>query len=223
MASSRLLISSANILMASFSFAMAFSRSDIDLSNSFFLSLARSSCVSQYSFLSVSDCCSFCKTTTISSIILIIFAKSTFFPSRANAMKFNSGCPRRTVRSLASACCRCSAAVTCNCKKLEPEGSVFLNSSRASSSLSTLIVSAKARSSCERNFTFSSCSAAFVAQFFFKSAKNFLSSSKPLPVSSRSSFISTISTWTFPRRTIFSSMALVKASTSFCLAAMSSS
>merc|ERR1719218_104194 len=45
----------------------------------------------QYSFLSLSSCCSFFKVTTMSSIILMTFPKFTFLPWRAKTRKFSSG------------------------------------------------------------------------------------------------------------------------------------
>mmetsp|Transcript_18949 Transcript_18949/g.40751 ORF Transcript_18949/g.40751 Transcript_18949/m.40751 type:complete len:256 (+) Transcript_18949:1398-2165(+) len=85
------------------------------------------------------------------------------------------------------------------------------------------MVSANATSSSPRVLTSSSCVAFLVAQFFSKSAKNFLSSSRVSEVSPRSFFKVAISRPSAPERSSFASMAFESAATSFFFAAVSSS
>mmetsp|Transcript_75455 Transcript_75455/g.117962 ORF Transcript_75455/g.117962 Transcript_75455/m.117962 type:complete len:257 (+) Transcript_75455:796-1566(+) len=212
--------------IASFVSAMVASKSEIDFSKLFLLSSAVSSSFPQYSFLLSSSVCSVLRVITISSIILITLSKPIFLPWMASAMKsrwwrsnFAELC---TLRINANAFARRVVELTFTCMKLEL-GKVFLNNSKASSSLRIFIVSARAKSSSFRVLTITSHSSALVLQFFSRSARNFLSSRRAAPVSPKSFFISTISTANSPARCIFSSMAFVNAFTSFVLAEMSSS
>mmetsp|Transcript_28254 Transcript_28254/g.50129 ORF Transcript_28254/g.50129 Transcript_28254/m.50129 type:complete len:253 (-) Transcript_28254:115-873(-) len=215
------------VAMVSSRSAMTVSRLLIEFSSPFFLSSDTSNWASQYSFLWSSSCCSAPNNATISSIIFKIFAKLTFFPLMARAMKSNSGRRPRAWRFasaiLARACCFCMATFTFICNKELAPGRVFLNISSASSSLRIFIVSANATCSSARSFISASCSSFFVAQFVSKSFRNLVSSSNAFSVSFKSSFICTISTPSSPTRTVFSSMALVRAAISFFFAAINSS
>merc|ERR1740130_1834196 len=66
-----------------------------------------SNCIWQYSFLSLSSCCSVFNVTTMVPIIFTTLAKFTFLPCSAKARKFNSGrpCPA-AARTIANACWR---------------------------------------------------------------------------------------------------------------------
>mmetsp|Transcript_54724 Transcript_54724/g.108910 ORF Transcript_54724/g.108910 Transcript_54724/m.108910 type:complete len:278 (-) Transcript_54724:261-1094(-) len=99
-------------------------------------------------------------------------------------------------------------------------GNVFLKRSKASSSFKILIVSLMAKISSARVLHLSAHSASLVAQPFSSSARNFLSSANVFAVSSKSSFISTMSRPTCPTRSSLDSMAAVFASTSFFFAAI---
>mmetsp|Transcript_93044 Transcript_93044/g.240881 ORF Transcript_93044/g.240881 Transcript_93044/m.240881 type:complete len:296 (-) Transcript_93044:451-1338(-) len=194
-------------------------------SNSFFLSSASSSLASQKAFLSSSVPCSFPSSATISSIMLSTLSKLTFFPRRAKATRSKRvswPCPRWAARRTLKACCRTSLPRIFICSN-DGLGSVFLNKSKASSSFRSLMVSAIANNSSARVFCTTSNSSFFVAQFFSKSARNFLSSSYEAEVSSKSSRKVSISTPTFPRRAVFPSMDLEFAAISFSLAATSCS
>mmetsp|Transcript_76127 Transcript_76127/g.120219 ORF Transcript_76127/g.120219 Transcript_76127/m.120219 type:complete len:229 (-) Transcript_76127:505-1191(-) len=225
---SRAAISSFVVAIVSFKSAMTVARSARECSRPFFLSSAWSNAFAQYSFLLSSSDCSTFKVATMSSIILITFSKPIFLPWIARAMKskwwrsnFESIC---TLRIKANALVRAVPELVSTCIKLAAAlGSVFLNNSSASSSLSILMVSASARSSSFRVFTISAHSSDLVLQFFSRSARNFLSSTRASAVSPRSFFISTISTASSPARCVFSSMAFVNAFTSFAFAAISSS
>mmetsp|Transcript_1788 Transcript_1788/g.4571 ORF Transcript_1788/g.4571 Transcript_1788/m.4571 type:complete len:222 (+) Transcript_1788:920-1585(+) len=197
-------------------------------SRDFFLSSDPSNWSSQYSFLCSSSSCSSFNMTTISSIILMTFSSPNFLPWIASATKSRSPlgnlpCASR-MRARARAR-RTAEALPPSCAKLalDGPGSVFLNSSRASSSFRILIVSAMASSSSWRVFWRSSHSAAFEPQLFCRSAMNFWSSTSCAWVSVRSFSIWTISTANWPTRWVFDSMLSVKAFTSFALAAISSS
>mmetsp|Transcript_158220 Transcript_158220/g.274798 ORF Transcript_158220/g.274798 Transcript_158220/m.274798 type:complete len:201 (+) Transcript_158220:1044-1646(+) len=163
----------------------------------------------------------------MSSIIFSTLSKFTFLPWSATAMKSSSGrwppawCFASAIWARARFCCEITLTFTCT-RALAP-GSVFLKSSKASSSFKILIVSANATCSSARTFMFASCSSFFVAQSVSKSARNFWSSAKAFSVSLKSPFICTISTPSSPTRTVFVSMAAVRAAISFSLAAISSS
>mmetsp|Transcript_81432 Transcript_81432/g.205760 ORF Transcript_81432/g.205760 Transcript_81432/m.205760 type:complete len:214 (+) Transcript_81432:1056-1697(+) len=113
-------------------------------------------------------------------------------------------------------------AVICTRLALAP-GSVRLNKSSASSSLSTLMVSARATSSSARVLDRSSHSAVFVLQLVASSLRNSLSSAKAAWESERSSFSCTMLTPSSPICTVFASTVSVSAATSFFFAAMSPS
>mmetsp|Transcript_46429 Transcript_46429/g.120533 ORF Transcript_46429/g.120533 Transcript_46429/m.120533 type:complete len:206 (+) Transcript_46429:682-1299(+) len=205
---------------------MEASASEMVFSRDFFLSSAESSSLPQYSSLESSSSCSVFRVETISSIILITWSKPTFFPRRANSMNLSIAPPRgrRAFDRSSRARARSSSARTCTCMKLAlAPGSVFLNSSRASSSLRILMVSASASSSACRTLERSSHSAVFVEQLFSSSARNFLSPARASEVSSRSFAICATETASSPASWIFSSICLVRAFTSWVFAAMSSS
>mmetsp|Transcript_5129 Transcript_5129/g.11413 ORF Transcript_5129/g.11413 Transcript_5129/m.11413 type:complete len:241 (-) Transcript_5129:297-1019(-) len=175
---------------------------------------------SQYDTLLSSSLCSLARVSTSSSIKVMTFSK-LIFPFKAKVMKatFVLSMPpaRVTSWSLARAALRCCLALDVTCTKLGL-GSVFLNSSKASSSFRILIVSAMAIISSLRSFEISSHSFSLPSQFFSRSARNFLSSSKASWVSSRSWPISVISTANFPLLSVFASMASVWAAISFFFA-----
>mmetsp|Transcript_93837 Transcript_93837/g.261240 ORF Transcript_93837/g.261240 Transcript_93837/m.261240 type:complete len:255 (+) Transcript_93837:893-1657(+) len=218
--------------MPSSAFAMACSSSDTVRSNDFFLSSPWSSCWAQYSFFWSSSSCSFFRTAIMLSHILMTFSKPprplALLPVSASTSKSSPGrCSRLATRyaprTASSARARSEAAPTCTCRKLAALGSVFLNSSSASSSLRTLMVSASATSSSARVFDRSSHSAAFVAQLLSRFAKNFLSSARVASVSALSSFMRTSSTPVSPICVVFASTVSVRADVSFVLAAIKES
>merc|ERR1711862_839411 len=130
---------------------------------------------------------------------------------------------RRISLSMETALAFKVAVETCNCKKLDPAaGSVFLKSSKASSSLRILMVSDSASSSSARVLQIWSHSCCLVPQLFSRSAWNFVSCSRASLVSVRSPFISTMLTETSPWRTLFSPMDAVSAATSLVFADISS-
>jgi len=102
-------------------------------------------------------------------------------------------------------------------------GKVFLNRSRASSSFSTLIVSASATSSSERVFDRSSHSEVFVEQLFCRFCRKSLSALRAAWVSDKSSFACTMETPNTPICLVFASTVASSAPTSLFLAATSSS
>mmetsp|Transcript_83080 Transcript_83080/g.222898 ORF Transcript_83080/g.222898 Transcript_83080/m.222898 type:complete len:229 (+) Transcript_83080:792-1478(+) len=221
-------MSSAALLMLSSVLAMAVARSDALRVRDFFLSSVESNCEPQYSFFSASSACSFLSSTTMSSIILITVSNPTFLPRSASTRKprrawsaspFTCACWTR-----AAARARWLAVVTATCIRLAlGTGRVFLNNSSASSSFRILMVSWRARSSSARVFERSSHSAVFVSQPFSSSAKNFLSASRVFAVSSKSSFMLTISTASSPEAESFDSISVVRASISAVLAALKAS
>mmetsp|Transcript_57429 Transcript_57429/g.170905 ORF Transcript_57429/g.170905 Transcript_57429/m.170905 type:complete len:212 (-) Transcript_57429:583-1218(-) len=208
---------------------MADSSSETVRSRAFFLSSARSNCVPQYSFLCSSSTCSFLSASTISSIIEMTFSKPpcwrAFLPLSANTNRSNSvlcWClgDFRAVRRAAMAFERRADAVNSTCTKLAELGSVFLNSSSASSSLRTLIVSASATSSSALVLERSSHSLSFLAQVASRFARKFLSSASAAWVSSRSPFICMMLTPSSPTCIDLVSMDFVSAPTSLVLAAI---
>mmetsp|Transcript_65638 Transcript_65638/g.165390 ORF Transcript_65638/g.165390 Transcript_65638/m.165390 type:complete len:259 (-) Transcript_65638:808-1584(-) len=233
MPSSKLAMSSLNVAMASVASAMAFSSSDNVRSRPFFLSSAWSNCKPQYSFLSSSSFCSCLRTATMLSIILMTLSKppwlNAFLPESATAIKSSAA------RSLGDALCEASRTTSkararsleapdANWTKLAPAlGNVFLNKSSASSSLRTLMVSAKATSSSARVFERSSHSAVFVAQFVSNSLRKFWSARSAASVSERSSFASTMWTPRSPMVLVLDSIEFVRAATSLLLADIISS
>mmetsp|Transcript_125118 Transcript_125118/g.339802 ORF Transcript_125118/g.339802 Transcript_125118/m.339802 type:complete len:413 (-) Transcript_125118:256-1494(-) len=220
-------ISSASAAMFSSALAIAVSVSAATCSSSFFLSSVESNVATQYSFLSASSSPSFFSEATMSSIMPMIFSKPTFFPRRASTRKSRRArrgpvpwarCRRLTARA------RRSAPRTRTCRRLAlGAGSVFLNNSRASSSLRSLMTSARARSSSERVLLRSSHSPVFVEQPFSSSARNCWSSARDSCVSARSFCISTMATPSSPIRRVLVSTDSVQALISFVLAFTSSS
>mmetsp|Transcript_90746 Transcript_90746/g.235346 ORF Transcript_90746/g.235346 Transcript_90746/m.235346 type:complete len:211 (+) Transcript_90746:808-1440(+) len=177
---SRSAISWAKVSMAPSISSMADSESETDCDNAFFLSSDWSNCAPQYSFFASSPCCSFFKFATIWSIILITLSKPTFLPRSANAMRSSPGLPGIRVaiaRISFNADSLRAFLAACTCTKLLALalGNVFLKRSSASSSLRTLIVSAKATSSSALFFLTSSHSCVFVAQPSSNSFLNFSS------------------------------------------------
>mmetsp|Transcript_55652 Transcript_55652/g.165486 ORF Transcript_55652/g.165486 Transcript_55652/m.165486 type:complete len:234 (+) Transcript_55652:832-1533(+) len=229
---SKAAISSVRVAMLSFAVAMACSESETARSMPFFLSSARSSWVVQYSFLWMSSSCSFFRTATMLSIILMTLSKpprfKDFLPASVRAirsMPVRSMWPAavRATRMAVIAWVRKAVALVRTCTKLALAlGRVFLNSSSASSSLRTLMVSASATSSSARTFLRSSHSAVFVLQLSSRLPRNSWSLASAAWVSDRSSFICTICTPNSPMATVFVSMEAVSALTSFVFAAISS-
>mmetsp|Transcript_36669 Transcript_36669/g.104353 ORF Transcript_36669/g.104353 Transcript_36669/m.104353 type:complete len:335 (+) Transcript_36669:359-1363(+) len=149
---------------------------------------------------------------------------SAFFPLSARAIMSRAGLNFLSAflcieRIMPRACARWEAAVTRSCTKLAPwPGRVFLKRSKASSSLRTLMVSAKATSSSARVLERSSHSCVFVPQLLSSSCKNFLSSEYVAEVSERSSFSCTMATPSSPICVVFTSTVAVRAATSFVFA-----
>mmetsp|Transcript_67736 Transcript_67736/g.191972 ORF Transcript_67736/g.191972 Transcript_67736/m.191972 type:complete len:240 (-) Transcript_67736:841-1560(-) len=201
MPASSVAISSERVAIPSSAAAIEWSSFATVRSRAFFLSSEMSSCLPQYSFLLSSSCCSLFRLATMSSIIFMTLSKPpllrAFFPDSASARRSSCARSRRpkapcALRMAARARERIANLLVRTCTKLALAlGSVFLKSSSASSSLSSLIVSARATSSSERVFDRSSHSADFVAQPLLSSARKFLSSSRDSSVSVRSSFICT--------------------------------
>mmetsp|Transcript_69507 Transcript_69507/g.184485 ORF Transcript_69507/g.184485 Transcript_69507/m.184485 type:complete len:229 (-) Transcript_69507:790-1476(-) len=228
MASPNFLMSSWAAAMPSWALAMAVSASEMSRSNPFFLSSASSNCLPQYSFLLSSSTCSRFRVATIPSIIAITFSKPIFLPLSAYSMNAIMELPPLALvaacSKMALARDRTVAALMRISRKLALlDGNVFLNSSSASSSLSSLMVSARANSSCWRTLQRASHSAVFVLQPVSSSARNFLSSARDSVVSPRSFFISAIITPSSPFFWSLSSIILVRALISSVLAATSSS
>mmetsp|Transcript_93783 Transcript_93783/g.252795 ORF Transcript_93783/g.252795 Transcript_93783/m.252795 type:complete len:200 (+) Transcript_93783:68-667(+) len=173
MPAARAASSSVVVSMKAFVSSMAFSKSEMSRSSSFFLSSAASISFSQYTFLPSSSTCSLPSSVTISSIIANTLSKLTFLPRRAKEIKSKrlSWLPRSALMAM----WRTSLSLTVTCKS-EELGKVVLKSSSASSSFKILMVSAIARVSSARVFFTTSYSAVLVAQFLSKSARNFLSS-----------------------------------------------
>mmetsp|Transcript_113150 Transcript_113150/g.156212 ORF Transcript_113150/g.156212 Transcript_113150/m.156212 type:complete len:265 (+) Transcript_113150:310-1104(+) len=220
--------SSASVAIASFADAMPASWSEILRPRPFFLSSVASNCAAQYSFLWSSSSCSCFSVATISSIIVRTLSKPTFWPrsaSRMRSMRERSPAPAlRAFETSAEARARRLASLIRSCTKLALAlGSVFLNRSSASSSFSTLIVSARATISMARVCFCAANSAPLVLQFFSRSARNLMSSSRPSAVSPASAFSVSILTPRSPTRCSFVSIIFESAATSFFLAAMSSS
>mmetsp|Transcript_103010 Transcript_103010/g.296654 ORF Transcript_103010/g.296654 Transcript_103010/m.296654 type:complete len:231 (-) Transcript_103010:293-985(-) len=222
--------SDVNVEMPSLVFSIAVSRSRSERSKAFRLSSASSNCLLQYSRLLSSSTCSFFNSAIMLSTILMTLSKLPLLrcPSSESIKRSRPGRPWAAAlacaaRRIAAAFAILAAELTRNCTKLALAlAKVCLNKSRASSSLSALIVSERATSSSDRILLRSSHSAVFVAQFFSSWARNFSSAAREFWVSSRSSFICTISTPSSPMDFECASMAWVSASTSLFLAAMSS-
>mmetsp|Transcript_64506 Transcript_64506/g.165988 ORF Transcript_64506/g.165988 Transcript_64506/m.165988 type:complete len:227 (-) Transcript_64506:771-1451(-) len=226
MPASRAAISSVSVLIASFALSMAVSSSATLRSKTFFLSSALSNWELQYSTLWSSSSCSCLRVATISPIILITFSKPIFLLRRASEMKSRRAASGRlrTAFRRARAFARNAALLARICTKLEEAlGSVFLKRSSASSSLSTLMVSARATSSSARVFLISSHSAVFVSQLFCRPSLNFVSSPSASCVSTRSFSMPEISTPRSPTRVISVSIWACSVATSFFFAAISAS
>mmetsp|Transcript_25601 Transcript_25601/g.65035 ORF Transcript_25601/g.65035 Transcript_25601/m.65035 type:complete len:255 (+) Transcript_25601:803-1567(+) len=224
----KVLISSASDSMPSWPASMFASASETFCSNSFFVSSDISNCTPQYSFLWSSSTCSSFNVTIMSSTILMTFSKPTFLPLSARAMRSTRGllpefsATREALFTAARARARMDASLEWTCTKELAPGKVFLNKSIASSSLSTLMVSAMATISSPRVLVRSSQSAPFVEQPFSSSARNFWSAMRDSSASV-SSFLSwAIATPRSPTFCDLVSIALVRANSSFFLAAMSS-
>mmetsp|Transcript_87175 Transcript_87175/g.230824 ORF Transcript_87175/g.230824 Transcript_87175/m.230824 type:complete len:330 (-) Transcript_87175:280-1269(-) len=156
------------------------------------------------------------------------FSSPNFLPWIASATKSRSPlgnlpCASR-MRARARAR-RTAEALPPSCAKLalDGPGSVFLNSSRASSSDKILMVSWMATSSSARSFLRSSHSEDLLSQSFLMLAANSRSSAREPCVASNSCFMLTISTWSVPMRSVFFSMAAVRMLICFVFAAWSSS
>mmetsp|Transcript_93782 Transcript_93782/g.252791 ORF Transcript_93782/g.252791 Transcript_93782/m.252791 type:complete len:200 (+) Transcript_93782:68-667(+) len=173
MPAARAASSSVVVSMKAFVSSMAFSKSEMSRSSSFFLSSAASISFSQYTFLPSSSTCSLPSSVTISSTIASTLSKLTFLPRKTKEMKSKrlSGLPRSAFMARR----RTSLPRWATCKS-EGLGNAFLKRSSASSSLRILMVSAIASVSSARVFFTTSYSAVLVAQFLSKSARNFLSS-----------------------------------------------
>mmetsp|Transcript_95725 Transcript_95725/g.189757 ORF Transcript_95725/g.189757 Transcript_95725/m.189757 type:complete len:435 (-) Transcript_95725:252-1556(-) len=224
--STRAAISSVKVSIIPLVSSRAAPRSSTLRSKDFCLSSVASNSDSQYTFFSSSAFCSSARIATISSIIPITLSNvPPDLPCNARAMKSRRG---SGILLFALAACKTAIArrfrfwaLSLVCRK-EALGSVFLNKSRASSSLRILMVSAIASNSSARVLVLSAHSASFVEQPFASSAKNFLSSARAFAVSSISSFISVISRPTCATRSNFDSMAAVFASSSLVLASIKS-
>mmetsp|Transcript_118799 Transcript_118799/g.343559 ORF Transcript_118799/g.343559 Transcript_118799/m.343559 type:complete len:240 (-) Transcript_118799:18-737(-) len=200
-------ISAASFSIEPSSSSMVVCESLMEISSSFFLSSALSNSLLQYSFFASSPFCSFCKLEIISSIMAITFSKPAVLPLNAMAIKSRAGRLEPLLRRICSARARCDDALTCTCMKLALAlGNVFLKTSSASSSLRTLMVSARATSSSALVFLISSHSCVFVAQPSSSSCLNFLSAASASFVSSRSFAHSASSTPSSPTRVILLSI-----------------
>mmetsp|Transcript_76661 Transcript_76661/g.119777 ORF Transcript_76661/g.119777 Transcript_76661/m.119777 type:complete len:294 (+) Transcript_76661:57-938(+) len=221
MPSSSASISEASVAIPSFVSAIDLDKSDTANSNSFALSSVASIVVSQYSFFSSSEICSFLRSATISSIIVNTFSKLTFLPLSAREMRL-----RR--KSVVLLCSRTAKARDLIARPLSATwikagvGSVFLNSSSASSSFRIFIVSAMAKTSSARILQRTAHSSSLVLQFFSKSFKKTSSAARLFAVSSRSSFWLARSTPSSPICAILLSIDLVRALISLVLAASNS-
>mmetsp|Transcript_94908 Transcript_94908/g.173913 ORF Transcript_94908/g.173913 Transcript_94908/m.173913 type:complete len:318 (-) Transcript_94908:470-1423(-) len=205
--------------MASSPLLICASRSDMSCSRPFFLSSEMSNWSSQYPFLASSSVWSFLSSAIKPSIILIIFSKPIWPPCRAIWMKSKLGSLLFKALRLCNARWRTTFVVVCTCMKLAAAGNVFLKSSKESSDVSILIVSANATSSSFDIFVNSSHSFVFAAQFSSKFAKKLWSSAKLSLVFSRSFSCCAMDTPSSPIRTLLVSMALVREAISFFFAA----
>mmetsp|Transcript_54959 Transcript_54959/g.141704 ORF Transcript_54959/g.141704 Transcript_54959/m.141704 type:complete len:235 (-) Transcript_54959:546-1250(-) len=233
MPADKLFMSSVKVPMASLTSSMAISASETVRSKPFFLSSAVSIWPLQYSFFCASSWCSRLRTSTMLSIILSTLSKpplpAALLPEMAIIKRSRAECSfapawRLNPWMIFRAWSRLLAAPVAVCKKLAllALGIVFLKRSRASSSLSTLMVSAMATISSPRVLVRSSQSAPFVEQPFSSSARNFWSAMRDSSASV-SSFLSwAIATPRSPTFCDLVSIALVRANSSFFLAAMSS-
>mmetsp|Transcript_21012 Transcript_21012/g.68053 ORF Transcript_21012/g.68053 Transcript_21012/m.68053 type:complete len:259 (-) Transcript_21012:153-929(-) len=229
----RALISEVSAATPSLASSMAASVSEMVRSRPFFLSSAESNCAAQNCCLWSSSSCSCLSMTTMSSHILMTWSKPpcerAFLPVSVSAKRSRRGrlstlACWRMERIMARARVCWEVALTRTCIRLAAElGSVCLNRSRASSSFSTLMVSARATSSSARVFMRSSRSCVLVEQLFSSSARNFLSWMRADSVSVRSFFISTMATPSSPIWPVLASTVADRAATSFFLAAIRAS
>mmetsp|Transcript_88331 Transcript_88331/g.253032 ORF Transcript_88331/g.253032 Transcript_88331/m.253032 type:complete len:226 (+) Transcript_88331:782-1459(+) len=168
--------------------SLAFSKLSYSRSNTLCSSSDLSIAVWQYSFFESSSCCSLPSKAVMSSIILRTFSKLPDRPANAIMIMF-----KRVSSFLPCLAFKASIALRFKIRPLTwvcssaGLGKVFLNNSRASSSLRILIVSARATSSSPLVLDLSSHSAFFVVHEVDMSARNFRSSSKAAVLSSRSS------------------------------------
>mmetsp|Transcript_50532 Transcript_50532/g.117978 ORF Transcript_50532/g.117978 Transcript_50532/m.117978 type:complete len:244 (+) Transcript_50532:732-1463(+) len=205
---SSVLSSSVRVLIMSVASSILMSRSEILCSKTFFLSSVKSNCFSQYSFLCSSSSCSLPSVSMRLSIILKTLSKFTFLPVNARAIKSMPALLRGALRTMSKAFDLAFTELCETCMRLAL-GSVFLNNSKASSSLRILMVSAIAASSFCRNSVISFHSAAFSSQDFKVSSANFLSSMSAFSVSERSACMVAICTPALPTRIVLSSIAFV--------------
>mmetsp|Transcript_117899 Transcript_117899/g.313667 ORF Transcript_117899/g.313667 Transcript_117899/m.313667 type:complete len:205 (-) Transcript_117899:464-1078(-) len=166
------------------------------------------------------------------SIIFMTFPKPTCFEPSASSRRPMPGCESRALllacapaaRRTERARARTDAAFACSWTKLALAlGSVFLNSSRLSSSFNTLIVSARATSSSALVAFTSSHSLVLVSQPVFSWAKNCVSSDRESFVSFKSALMLAISTPSSPMRLLSASIWTVSKATSFFFAPMRAS
>mmetsp|Transcript_39 Transcript_39/g.88 ORF Transcript_39/g.88 Transcript_39/m.88 type:complete len:235 (+) Transcript_39:704-1408(+) len=186
----------------------------------FLSSLPSSSALSisalQNATFSSSSFCSSFKEAIILSTRAATFSNPSFLPRSAIMIKSARGlcftdCRAATTRWVTSL----RVVLTCS---NDGDGRVFLNSSKASSELSILMVSAIATSSSPRVFLASSCSFAVFAQSSFSPARNPLSAARVALVSFKSPVLVATSTARSPARADCSSMAAVEAAISLFLA-----
>mmetsp|Transcript_18589 Transcript_18589/g.48909 ORF Transcript_18589/g.48909 Transcript_18589/m.48909 type:complete len:411 (+) Transcript_18589:1121-2353(+) len=156
------------------------------------------------------------------SIMPRTLSKLTFFPRIAKEMRSRrKSCALPPFRAR-RAWCNTSLLEYCTWMKLDA-GMAFLNKSKASSSLRTLMVSARAMSSSALVFTISSHSPPRLPQSVSKVCRKAASSLRVFLESSRSSAAPTSSMPTSPRRAVFVSTADLRAAISFSLASMRAS
>mmetsp|Transcript_114835 Transcript_114835/g.203434 ORF Transcript_114835/g.203434 Transcript_114835/m.203434 type:complete len:357 (-) Transcript_114835:455-1525(-) len=212
-------ISAVRVLITSSPSLMLLSKSDMSCSRPFFLSSAMSNWSSQYAFLASSSAWSFLSSAISASIILTILSKPIWPPCRAIWMKSKLGSLLFKALRLCNARWRTTLVVVCTCMKLAAAGNVFLKSSKESSDVSILIVSANATRSPFDIFWNSSHSFVFAAQFSSRFAKKLWSSAKLSLVFSRSFSCCAMDTPSSPISTLLVSMALVREAISFFFAA----
>mmetsp|Transcript_69007 Transcript_69007/g.175387 ORF Transcript_69007/g.175387 Transcript_69007/m.175387 type:complete len:271 (+) Transcript_69007:92-904(+) len=234
MPADKLFMSSVKVPMASLTSSMAISASETVRSKPFFLSSAVSIWPLQYSFFCASSWCSRLRTSTMLSIILSTLSKpplpAALLPEMAIIKRSRAECSfapawRLNPWMIFRAWSRLLAAPVAVCKKLAllALGIVFLKRSRASSSLSTLMVSAKATCSSARVLERTSHSFCLESQPVSNSLKNSWSASKAAWVSERSSLICTMLMPNSPICLVLVSMEAVRADTSLFFAAIISS
>mmetsp|Transcript_36318 Transcript_36318/g.82606 ORF Transcript_36318/g.82606 Transcript_36318/m.82606 type:complete len:224 (+) Transcript_36318:853-1524(+) len=215
--------SSVRVAIVPLASSMALFRSEAAKSSSFLESSFLSISDSQYAFFWSSLACSSPSKATMSSIMVRTFSKLTFLPRRASTKKSSLG---SLICALALRACNARCLTSFPLARVwmnDGLGSVPLKSSRASSSLRILIVSAMATCSSARVVCTTSHSCLFFSQFESRSARNFLSSARDLVVSSKSSFSASIFRPAWPWRPSLASIACVVLPISFFLAATSDS